>query len=335
MHYPDQTADGPTMASVRAVPWHRLGKTVDEAMTAHEAIALGGLDWDVYTSPVSVLNANGYTESESHRAIWREDPDSGAPLILGTCGSRWHELQNREIFNICDELVRDPHGPHYETVGALGDGRKVFMALAFDRLVVDPYGANDTFRRHLLATSSHDGSGAFKLSVVVLREACTNAMDHTIKGADVTWSGRHTATLADRARDAGAALGLAFDYFDAFAAEVETLVQTPMTVDALLANVVDAMWTPPADDASARAKTISETRREDIVSIFKGATTDNIAGTAWAGFNAVTEYLDWGVTPKAKGRDVEDARAERIMTSAALGAQKQKAHDLTVAYATT
>jgi hypothetical protein len=33
-------------------PWHGLGKKVDKALTAEEAIKIAGLDWQVETVPI-------------------------------------------------------------------------------------------------------------------------------------------------------------------------------------------------------------------------------------------------------------------------------------------
>ena len=80
----------------------------------------------------------------------------------------------------------------------------------------------------------------------------------------------------------------------------------------------------PAPDAPVRTANNHRRRTHALEYLFTGAPTQkDIRGTAWAGLQAIGEYLDH-YTP---AKDA-DRRAERVLTSAALAGIKQKAYHL-------
>ena len=84
------------------------------------------------------------------------------------------------------------------------------------------------------------------------------------------------------------------------------------------------IWPTPAPDAPIRTLNNHRRRTHTLQYLFTQAPTQQaIRGTAWAGLQAIGEYLDH-YTPAADA----DKRAERVLTSSTLAATKQKAHDL-------
>ena len=109
------------------------------------------------------------------------------------------------------------------------------------------------------------------------------------------------------------ALGLTFAYVEAFEAEAERLINTTMT-DAAFALTAHVFGTVAAD-APQRVKTAERDRTDSLGRLWADAATQTgIHGTAWAGYQAVVEYVDHHAPVRTKG-DKSQARALRLLTS--------------------
>jgi hypothetical protein len=113
------------------------------------------------------------------------------------------------------------------------------------------------------------------------------------------------------ARDA---LGLTFEYVEAFEVEAERLIQTTLT-DGQFDDLIEATFGPLDPDASERTKQADADRHDVLSYLFHDADTQaGIRGTAWAGYQAVAEYVDHYAPVRAKN-DAASARARRLLTS--------------------
>jgi hypothetical protein len=123
------------------------------------------------------------------------------------------------------------------------------------------------------------------------------------------------------ARDA---LGLTFAYAEAFEAEAERLIQTTLT-DGAFEDLIEATFGPLDPDASERTKQADADRHDVLSSLFHDAETQaGIRGTAWAGYQAVAEYVDHYAPVRAKG-NAAAVRASRLLTSDAPTKTKHRA----------
>ena len=113
------------------------------------------------------------------------------------------------------------------------------------------------------------------------------------------------------ARDA---LELTFAYVEAFETEAEHLIDTTIT-DARFDALVTDLFGSTGPDDSPRTQAADHRRRDTLTWLWKDADTlAGIRGTAWAGYQAITEYLDRYAPVRAKA-DHEAARAIRLLTS--------------------
>lgn len=99
------------------------------------------------------------------------------------------------------------------------------------------------------------------------------------------------------------ALGLTFSSVEAFEAEAERLIQTTLT-DAEFDALIAATFETVEADATERARQADRERREVLSFLFHDADTPSgIRGTAWAGYQAVAEYVDHYAPVRAKQDD--------------------------------
>ncbi|WNO25892.1 hypothetical protein SEA_ALTADENA_70 [Arthrobacter phage Altadena] len=308
----------------RADALHVLGKQIPEGMSAAGAMAHAGLSgWNVHKRPIETATLwtpdGGQPELtdplsvEGFYATVRTNPATRGFEPLGVVGRTYVPIQNEAHVELLDTIV-DEGGATFATAAEMRGGRDVFMSILLpDTITV---GGVDPIEKYIVAFNSHDGSSAFKLAVTDVRVFCANQQSAVMKGAASSWVVRHTSGSKGILSAARTALEIAFKYNAAFELEAERMIQQTMT-DAMFHELVSGLWAEPAETAAKSATTIAENRTAKLEELFHDAPTNrNIRGTVWAGYQAITEYVDH-YAPAVKGRYArteEEARAIRTLT---------------------
>lgn len=311
--------------SAREPAWHRLGKVTEEALTAKDALAEASLDWSVELHPVYILGSDGENvKVEDKKATVRQNPETSKNEPLGVVGSRYTPIQNKEAFQLLDDIV-DESGAHYESAGSLRNGRRVFMTMKLPDSIQFGDG-QDTIDKYLMATTSHDGSGSLKVAVTPVRTVCMNTLRIALSSAPAIYSVRHTTNASKRLQEARRVLGISFKYLDSFQEEMEKLLAVPMS-GGQFSDFVDELFPLDEEQATAHARTQAEIRRNGVKELWNAPTQQNVEDTAYAAFQAVVEWADWFAPVHAKASEKEEQRALRVVEGRA-DAVKNKAFAL-------
>jgi phage/plasmid-like protein (TIGR03299 family) len=328
-HELDHTSGVYSFADSRTDAWHRLGTSVGHAMTAREALQASHLaNWNVRKMGLvipqePVITPDGVTTPPpvpvtDMFATVRDNPVvAGQVDYLGVVGTKYEPVQNEASCAVLDALT-DESGAHFETAGALKGGRETFVTMKLPKSMTfdGRDGSQDRTDWYIAALNSHDASSKFRLLLTSVRIVCANTQAAAIAGAKSTFGIRHTAGARTAIHEARTALGLAWRYMDAFENEAAALYARTMDIDEMrhfAARLVKA------DDMSA-STTARRNRQQQAASIVKlwtsSATIAPIAGTRWAAYNAVTEYLDHVAPVRGAGtaRAAADTRALRAVT---------------------
>jgi phage/plasmid-like protein (TIGR03299 family) len=195
----------------------------------------------------------------------------------------------------------------------------VFGSLALDReVVLDPNGATDKVNTYLLVHTSHDGSLAVQASVTPVRVVCQNTLNMALSGVVQSYKIRHTQTVQGKVQIAREALGLAHKYLDEFDKQAQELITAEIN-DAQFFEIITNVYPKPEKDAKG-SMTKWETKIDTLNTIYFGETCENIKGTAWGAYNALTERLDWYRNPR--GGNAESVLAAASGFDAATNAAK-------------
>lgn len=295
----------------RDIPWHRLGVPVAGLLTAAEAIEVAGLDWQVRMEPmhvsVPVLTPDGVGSREDTvpgvRAVLRDSDDA----ILGVVGSRYHPIQNGEMFSLLDTLV-DSGDAKYETAGSLAGGRVVWMLARMDRVLsVD----GDDVTPYLVATTSHDGRSALTIATTPVRVVCMNTLRWGLQQAKSKWTTRHTASATRRVQEAREALGIVHTAYDAFEVEAQALIAQEVTnLDfRRIVNALVPVDTTSMSDRQVEFRIDRQSQLRDLYSPDR-PTIGPYYGTGWGVLNAVNEWDLW--SRPVRGDRMERHAAETI-----------------------
>lgn len=300
--------------SVREVPWHGLGKVLDDYPGSwEEARILAGLDWDPEAVPVYELDQM-YPDGrhtvkliEDFKQIKRND--TGARLTIATAG---YEIITHDVFGeIFEAILESSDGKiKYETAGSLDGGKKVWVLAKLGEEYTLP-GDPSCIQPYCALMTSHDGSAALKIVGTSVRIVCMNTwhaadMDASRKGS--TFSFKHTKNWRAQVEDAKAALAateesiehtkqLAYALLDqrVTAAQAGWFIKN-FAIHRTIANTVGKM---------PRGKKTLEERLEQprvqmslqntltsLEKIMDSQTTEGIRGNLWGLVQAAGEFAD-------------------------------------------
>lgn len=348
-------------ATQRLFPWQEkgVGVPITGALTTKEALKLSGHDWKVekvhmMTAPRIVYlkdentkqdarDVNGekikdVTKSENSDLFGIVNPAQVMTVrvdrhptngtitnmsYLGTVGVGYKVVQNDEYCEFFDEALGEGAAA-INAVGTLGRyGARVFMvAQVPEMLEVLP---GDPVQRHILLTTTHDGSGNIEARFITFREQ-NASMVHT-PGEVVKI--RHTKNARAHLKEAHKVLSKNEEYWAR--AKRAYAYMAKRDVDTLRVRAFLEMLFPDIveeDDDGNEVKRTSpqaEKARSEILELFEGkAPGSDVAGkTDWGLYNAVAYFVDhdrkrskkqaewqisrWEVSVFGPGADLRDA----------------------------
>ncbi|MDI6101188.1 DUF932 domain-containing protein [Actinoplanes sp. NEAU-A12] len=306
-HELETLANGQTaFASARLSAWHQLGQITQDCMTAEEVMSkawLGG--WEVRKIPLQGIevNAKGVTKVDCPDKFMtvRTNPHSGETEYLGIVGDDYATVQNEQVAEVLNLLV-DESGAHFETAGSMRRGKNVFVTMKLpDAMKI---AGVDRMDLYLIGTTSHDGTAALSLNASPVRVVCANTQRMALERAVSSYTFRHTSNITSKIGEARQALRLTWRHFAAFEAEAEKMINETLTMGEF-EKVVAQLW-PVEDDASDVAKNNAKQRSATLRFLVRDADTQKaIKGTRWAGYQAITEYVDHfakASTPEVRAR---------------------------------
>lgn len=297
-----------TMMFVQETPWHGLGTRVEQELTSEQAIVAAGLDWTVKLSKLAAVvggdaDAPVLSGVDGYRAVVRESDMA----TLGVVGERYTPIQNKSAFDFFDNVVGEK-AAMFHTAGALANGSRIWMLAKLPKSMLLANG--EEIEKYLLLVNSHDGSMCLRMQFTPVRVVCQNTMTMALKdkGQDGI-SIRHTINAQQKVQQAQRALKLASAYYEGFEQTANMLIATPFT-EKQMVKVAEAMFPAKDEDVSTR----SNNMRDEVVALFTDGTgMDKIKGSAWAAYNAVTEFTDHKRSTRACG-DTSAKEAKLVST---------------------
>lgn len=328
--------DGMMYLKAEGKPWHGLGVALDAPATAAEAIKAASLDWTVETRPVVTYRVGEWDAlSRTERRTEMLIPDKKAIVrtdtqeVFAIMGDGYEPVQNVDNFNLFDAVIAQGEAM-YHTAGSLFGGRKVWILakLPEDIVVSDM----DKVEQYILLSSSHDGSAALRMQFTPIRVVCANTLSFALRDTKGAFYAKHTRNVMHKASEAREVLGLAKEYYDLFASQVDRLVNTRMTIIEVQ-DYLQKLYSFKEDVKYGDQDHRIIKQYEGTLDVLNHPTnrTGGMEGTKWAAYNAVTYYIDHE-RPVVGSNTVDEVRNKRLNTSwFGKGVDiRQRAYDLLV-----
>ena len=274
------------MFSVREVPWHGLGKVIEEAPNSEEALRIAELDWEVYQTEVIRVDTGNIVPNMKLNV--RSNPD----IELGLVSDRYKIVQNKDAFAFTDALIGND--VRYDTAGSLKNGRTVWMLAKMPQARI----AGDEVEPYLCFTNSHDGTGAVRVCLTPIRVVCNNTLNWAFEGAKRSWSTKHTGDMQSKLEEAKECLFLAERYMVGLD-EYANAMQNIKVDDEMLMKVLTKCF-PKHDLMSDREKKTMDEKKEQFMVCYFMPDIAKFRGTGWGVLNAMSDFVGHAAPMRAR-----------------------------------
>jgi phage/plasmid-like protein (TIGR03299 family) len=306
MHNLEQQANGNySFVAAREPGWHKLGKVYADVPGLTLDTVLTDIDaGELIERPVMAqLDHGGQMVTMPGKKMVIRKRESGL-TPLGIVGEERPTVPEREAFGFLQSLV-DSGEALIQTAGLLGNGERAFCSLKLPEGIM--IGGVDPIDLFLMVVVSHDASISLTGAATPIRPVCQNTVTAGLQMAAQTWKIRHSKHMKLDIEKARAQLQLTFDYVDEWSAAMEKLIAKQMTANTF-DEIVRDLYAPKGDNVAKSTATMFDQRRDRLNGLFTVAETqENIRGTAYAGFQALVEDLDWFTSTRNVADSDKDA----------------------------
>lgn len=306
-----------TQFSTREVPWMKLGKLVDQPVTAKEAAKLANLDFTVSLREVYFKNTNftqygNITHITGRKAVVADDNNDFMGFVSS---SKYHSLQYGEAFSFMDGI-----NPVYVAGGGLRSRRQGFMVAELPTVKNINIVGSDPHQLYVVLRTSHDCSRATEVSVMMLRNRCMNQMtlQSFSKDAVYRWSIKHTSSQAAKLAEAQKSLKNTSAYISSFALTANELVNKLLTGDQARSILRTVIKMPSGQTKRVEAQ--YEEKIEKIIDLFYNCDEVGYPGTGWGLVNAASEFYEWhrdGGTPESRFIGALEGQTHKVINGVA------------------
>jgi phage/plasmid-like protein (TIGR03299 family) len=279
--------------------WHRLGVVVDGTLPAREAFRLAEADFSVAARPVFDADMQPIA---GYQAITRLDTGKTLSVMTET----YTPIQNEALIRIAEALHEDTS---MDAVCVLAEGKRVTFTARIRGAEGDVV-PGDPVRQYLIGCTSHDGSIPFQLLFSPIRVVCQNTLSAALGLANMPHQKensiriRHTKNADALIRRLPDLVDIKRCQFLGGLAELKQMASTPCSESKFrkyisdvfadqLSGTVNAVR---GDHRTARPKMLEDLPGwPSLLRKFNGEAIGSdlraTHGTAWAAYQAVTEYL--------------------------------------------
>lgn len=174
--------------------WHNIGQVINGNMgTASDVIRSAGLDYQVHKieSVVEIPTPFGVSLTRTGQYALMREPtaDDDQWRFFGHVSQSYEVINNLDIAEILDPLTQQ--WP-VETVGALGYGESMFIALKVQGGRVEIKG--DEIEEYFLINDNKDGRSGLKVAFTPIRVVCQNTLISGLRQASIGVSLAHLDT---------------------------------------------------------------------------------------------------------------------------------------------
>lgn len=288
------------MEYVRVPPWNEIGRDLsaynvrDDVVNGKTIQEAAGQTFTVRLEPFYIrmedaASAAGYRmiSLPNHLALVR----SGAPYpdnLIAIVGSSYSPIQSSSLYDVGDALVNAGIAS-YHLAGILRGGRNAWLLMKmFDTIHVTE---QDEVEKYILITTSHERRQTGRVNFLPIRLVCQNTL------SVVPIPSAKAARIAHRGKDVWSfktvdnLIRLCNNTFSKTAKVYDALVKTRITEEQVKFYIGKLI----PDTPNRKHKGRTELIRGRILRLFYQGAGNSLAetkGTAWAAYNAITEYID-------------------------------------------
>ncbi len=288
--------------------WHKLGIVYQEPITLERA-RQDTAPWEIEQvplfAPLSVDQpvSGPQIQVPGWKAIWRDDKLGEAEGLLHVCRNSYTPLTNAQTFDFFAPFFQD-QDVAVEATCCLNGGKLITVLVRV--LVEGDVVPGDTVYPYILLFNSHDGSTSVGVKMTMVRVVCRNTFEAAffdskakrelglgMYGNDREIRMRHTANIQKQLEQVRNSINLSKRVFDLSMLEYQHMAAKQFNT-ALFRTYLENLFEKELQ-ASSEPKQLEDLRAfEPILENYEGGIgvdIPGVAGTAWAAYQAVSEYV--------------------------------------------
>lgn len=321
---------------------------VSDCKTSAEVMEKAGMNWDVdkcdlvAEMPFGLNRDNSIAIGEfAHEGhIYRRCPNAYGTfrtdnnIPLGVVKQKYEVVQNRDAFAFFDNAIGRGEAI-WDKAGWFDNGRKIVVTAKLPGNILGPFG--DPIDKYLVFANSHDGSCSVNIMFTPIRIVCTNKLNSALNNADSYIRIRHTSSAGRRLDFAKGVISAAIEQAKSAEEIYKALGNVKMTEDNVIKYLSETVLSESEQTAirefdpinglkkllqrdyyCMESTGISMRKANTFSKIYdyylNGIGQNEILGTAWGAYNAITGYysnvvemephkrmdsLVWGTADKA------------------------------------
>tara|TARA_R110001583_G_scaffold387_9_gene3547 strand:- start:2136 stop:3164 length:1029 start_codon:yes stop_codon:yes gene_type:complete len=313
-----------TMAYAGEVPWHGLGKKVDNGMTPEQMLKAAQLDWTVSKRPafttdkpdcwniIDPTGEAGFLRCPDNHFLVRDSDNK----VLSPCGESYVPFQNAEVMDFFKRFT-EAGKMEMETAGSLKEGKDIWGLAKLTSKFSLP--GNDEVGGYLLLNNSHQVGKAMTAMLTPIRVVCNNTLTLALERNQDRFRVLHLQMFDEEIQKAAEeALGLSTVQMKKFQEQSEFLANKKaekFDVD----NFIAELFQPKLLIERAKASNpdilphlheeFSHTAElvHEAVENSPGSNMDSAKGTWWGALNGVTYVIDHKKKSLAEGNALHSA----------------------------
>lgn len=273
--------------SKRGNAWHyRQGATNHYEDAVPLTVVEELFDFDIVSEPIYLCIDGEYHQINDRQAMVTDDDHTVVGIFKS--GYQGHGYKKWLLDGPADIVEQSKGEMGIGSAGLLRNRGVAWVQIEMPDNITTPEGV--TFRPHLLATTSFDGTVATTYGRTVTVVVCDNTLDCGRAEKDQQIKIRHTKNSTLKLNDAREALGVVWQMADDFAAEVAALTSKKVS-DKAFDAILDKLVPMPEDADKKASATLAEKRRDEIVRLYRAdERAASWTGTAWGVLQAFNTY---------------------------------------------
>lgn len=270
-----------------ATPWHGLGTACPDSFHAHEAMKAFPFTYrkeDIFLkSGAKIDGKQAVIISDTNKAV-------------GVVGDGYEIVQPADAFTFMDS-VSEKGKLLYKTVGALGDGEKIWLLAHTPDHIFEAV-KGDPIEQYVLFSTSYDGSSSNEARATSITVVCQNTLHAATRGSAAFIKIRHTRNVQQRLVMAAEIMRGYEKQQQSFREAMIYLTKFPITDELVKAFEIE-MFGDPSKHEEGRSRSIMLNKRakfEELMVTGKGTDIKGRVGSLYGLVQAYTEWADWHST---------------------------------------
>lgn len=295
-------------------PWHSLGLPIDDdkKLSIEDGIKSAGLDWEVRKIPLTVMSKEqmmslGIKEDDASKfdGLHGKIVDRFATVrmsdlsILGNVGKSYEILQNMDAFKFFQPFL-DSGSATLETSGSLFSGQKVWVLAKLNRPDME-ISKDDTIRKYLMLSNSHDATMSLRISLTSTRVVCMNTLMSALNSKSTSSIRlRHSSNIKSNLDSIRDIVNTVDAEFEATAVQYRRMKNKAINQKDLRRYVKLILEVDTeAEEKTLPTRTIN--RIDEIVQLANSGKGNN-GKTVWDAYMGFTEFATWRASRNEENR---------------------------------